>query len=63
MGSSKRFNIQVQHTIVFTITVMNLKAFQRTSIFLQVYGIDCSEQIESSHVGKKIQEIRKFWVL
>jgi hypothetical protein len=44
MGSSERFNIQVQHTIVFTIGVMNLKSFQRTPTFFQMYGTDCSEQ-------------------
>jgi hypothetical protein len=58
-GSSKRFNIQVQHTI----GVMNLKALERTPIFFQVYGTDCSKQIKSSHIGKKIQEMKKMWVL
>ncbi len=49
-GSSKRFNLKVQHTIIFTIGFMNLKTFQRTPIFFQVCGIDCSKQIESSHI-------------
>jgi hypothetical protein len=54
MGSSKRFNIQLQQMIVFMIGVVNLKAFQRTSIFFQMYGMKCLEQTKSSHVGKNI---------
>jgi hypothetical protein len=59
-GSSKRFNIQVQHTITFTIGIVNLKALQRNPIFFQVYRTNCSKQIESSHVGKKIHEMKKW---
>jgi hypothetical protein len=59
MGSSKRFNIQVQHIIVFTIGVMNLKTFQRISIFFQMYGVKCLEQTKFSHVRKKIYEMTK----
>jgi len=41
MGSFERFNIQVQLTIIFTMGIVNLKAFQKTFIFFQVYGTDC----------------------
>jgi len=51
--SFKKFNFEVQHTIVFTISIVNLKTLQRTPIFFQVYGIDCSKQIESSHVREE----------
>jgi hypothetical protein len=44
MGSSKRFSIQVQHIVLFTIDMMKLKAFQGAPTFFQVYGIDCLEQ-------------------
>jgi hypothetical protein len=43
-GSSKRFNLEVQHTIIFTIHIMNLKTLQRTPIFFQMYGTDYLEQ-------------------
>jgi hypothetical protein len=62
-GSSKRFNIQVQHIIIFTIDIVTLKALQRTPTFFHMYGIDYLEQIESSHIRKKIQEMTKMWVL
>jgi hypothetical protein len=39
MGSSKRFSIQIQHTI----DIMNLKTLQRIPTFFQVYGTNCSE--------------------
>jgi hypothetical protein len=42
-GSSKRFNLKVQHIIIFTISVVNLKALQRTPIFFEVYHIDWLE--------------------
>ncbi len=61
-GSSRRFSLEIQQTIIFTICVMNLEAFQRTPIFFQVDGIDCLEQTKSSHVGKKIHEMTKMWV-
>jgi hypothetical protein len=38
---------------------MNFKALQRTPIFFQVYGIDCSKQIESSHIGGKLHGMTK----
>jgi hypothetical protein len=34
LGSSKRFNTKVQHTIVFTNGVMNFKALKKDTHFL-----------------------------
>jgi hypothetical protein len=47
----------------FTISVVNLKARQRTPTFFQVYGTHCLEQTESSHLGKKVHEMTNVWVL
>jgi hypothetical protein len=53
-GSSKRFSLEVQHIIVFTIGVVNFKALQRTPTFFQVYGIiDYSKQTRSSHAREE----------
>jgi hypothetical protein len=50
MGSFERFNIQVQHTIIFTMGIMNLKALQRIFTFFQVYGIDCKPNKQNFHM-------------
>ncbi len=41
MGSFKRFNLEIQYTIVFTIGVVNFETFQRTPTFFQLYGTNC----------------------
>jgi hypothetical protein len=51
------------NTIIFTICVMKLKVFQRIPTFFQLDGIDCLEQTKSSHIGEKVHEMTKMWVL
>ncbi len=62
MGSSKRFTFK-SNTIIFTIGIVNLKALQRNPTCFQVYGINYSQQTNSSHVKKKVQEMTKVWDL
>jgi hypothetical protein len=50
MGSFERFNIQVQHTTIFIMGIMNLKAFQRTFILFQVNGTDYKQNKQSLHM-------------
>jgi hypothetical protein len=62
MGPLRGLDLK-SNTIVFTIGVVNFKAFQKTPTFFQVYGTNCSKQTKSSHVRKKIHGMEKMWVL
>jgi hypothetical protein len=61
--SSKRFNNEGQHIIVFTTNVVNFNALLKGFIFFEVYGIDYSKQTKSSQEGNKILTMGKMWVL